>query len=254
MCGTIVSLIIGGRASANNAPLNEARQWVSEWVQTRQLISRTESEWISNREMLEQTKLLFERDLASVREQTSRLSTNTVQVEKERVEAEQRLNSARAGLSAMREVVGGLEMRVRELAATLPPPVIQIVQPLLARLPENPDGDRPSVPERLQTVVGFLNEVEKFHASIHVVGDRKPNAQGEQVAVDVLYVGLATAYYVDSSGEVAGHGKPDVTGWKWEASPKMAGQIRDAIAVYRSQKPAVFVGLPVSVSSTKEVR
>lgn len=238
-----------GVATGQTSGLTEARQWISEWVQARQLISRTEADWQQDREMLEQTRLLYERDLEAVRDQMGQLGTTSSEVDREREQTEARVAAAQQALDTLRTQVGAMERGVRTLLPQLPPPLIQILQPLVARLPENPDGNRPSVPERYQTVVGILNEIEKFHAAIHVVGDRKPNTEGEQVAVDVLYIGLAAAFYVDTSGEVAGRGVPGAAGWKWEPTPKLSGRIRETIAVYRNQKPAVFVGLPITLEA-----
>lgn len=235
-------------SAAPGAPLIEARQLISEWVRARQLLASTESDWESHKEMLEQTRVLFEREHASILEQMERLSTNSVKVDKERIEAEAKLAEARSGLEAMRGIVGVLEGRIRSMAIRLPQPLQQTVQPLLARLPEDPLGDRPSVPERMQTVVGFLNEVDKFNAAITVTSDRKPNDAGEQVAVDVVYLGLAVAYYVDTDGKIAGIGRPGATGWEWEPASELAAQIMEVVAVYRNQKPAVFVKLPLRVS------
>ena len=75
-------------------PLNETRSTLEKWVEARQLTSKAKSDWQSDKELLEQTSHLFERELASVEEQMIRLGTNSSQVEKERVEAnELRLKS-----------------------------------------------------------------------------------------------------------------------------------------------------------------
>jgi hypothetical protein len=65
--------------------------------------------------------------------------------------------------------------------------------------------------------------------------------------VDVIYLGLGIAYFVDAAGEVAGMGSPGAGGWQWKLQPELGPKVRDAIAIYRSQKAAEFLGLPAVI-------
>jgi hypothetical protein len=236
-----------GRAADETAPLAEARETVAQWVQTRQLISGTKSGWESDRETLEQTKALFERELAQVREKFSKVSTHSSVADQERETAESRLKRHVDALEDGAALAAQLEDKVRSVLPLLPAPLLATLKAVTDRLPADSSTTKAAVTERLQTVVALLNEVDKFNSAVTVAPEKRANAKGEQVAVDTLYLGLAGAWFADSTGELAGSGTPTAKGWQWKIQPEIGSQVRDAVAVYRSQRPAAFVALPASV-------
>jgi hypothetical protein len=223
------------------------RELVARWVQTEQLTSQTRSEWERDKEVLQQTRVLYERELQSLSETLARISTNSTQVELERKAAEAELNESAAALERARQIVSALEKELGALIPLLPTPLLEQARPLLHRLPTNSATTSAPVTERIQAVVGFLNEVDKFNGAVAVVSGREPDAQGREVSVDVLYVGLGVAYYSDPTGDVAGSGTPTPQGWRWTLQPALGPRIRDAIAMYRNTRQANFVGLPIRI-------
>jgi hypothetical protein len=238
---------VEGLAADETGPLASARETVAQWVQTRQLISGTKTGWESDRETLEQTKALFERELTQAREKLSKVSTNSSVADKEREAAEKELKQHADALDAGSALAAQLEDKVRSVLPLLPPPLLATLKSVTDRLPADSSNTKAAVTERLQTVVALLNEVDKFNNAVTVAPEKQANAKGEQVAVDTLYLGLAGAWFVDSTGELAGSGTPTAKGWQWKIQPEIASQVRDAVAVYRSQKQAAFVALPASV-------
>ena len=235
------------RAAESAGPLATTRETVAQWVQTRQLISETRTGWESDRETLGQTKALFERELATIQEKLSKVSTNSSVADAERLAAEAELKKHADALDAAKTLVAELEGQVRKLLPLLPAPLLATAKPVIDRLPADSAATQAATTERLQSVVALLNEIDKFNNAVTVVPEKRANAQGEEVAVDTLYLGLAGAWFVDSTGTVAGSGAPSASGWQWKLQPEIAPQVRDAVAVYRSQKPAAFVALPASV-------
>jgi hypothetical protein len=223
------------------------RETLAQWVQTRQLISRTEADWNADKETLQQSKALYERELATVQAQIARISTNSTVANRERLTAEADLKDMTAGVDAARTTVARLETEVRVLIPLLPPPLKATAQPLIDRLPADSAATKAGATERLQTVVSLLNEIDKFHNTLTIANEKQPNTKGELISVDVVYVGIATAYFVDASGTVAGIGSPGDSGWTWQLKPEIGPAVRDSIAMYRSQKPAAFVGLPAVI-------
>ena len=71
---------------------------------------------------------------------------------------------------------------------------------------------------------------------------------GSSAEVATMYVGLGQAYYVKPNAPVAGVGRPGPEGWVWTAANEVAERVASAIAVFRNEKPAAYVPLPVKVS------
>ncbi len=245
--GVIVS-VPNTNAPAAESPLEATRAGVAQWVQTRQLISSTRSDWERDKEALTQTKALYERELASIEERFSRLSTNVTQVDRDLTQARVETEAAEAALARAKELAGALESRLNALLPQLPPPLRQQADPLLKRLPKNADSaEKASAAERLQTVVGLLNEIDKFNGSVAVVSEVQKTADGAEVQVDTVYLGLAQAWFVDREATIAGVGVPGARGWEWESRPELAPAIRLAIAAYREAETPQFVLLPFTL-------
>ncbi|MCF7764533.1 MAG: DUF3450 domain-containing protein [Verrucomicrobia bacterium] len=247
ICWLSLAAIVGMPLQAAETRLSEVRTALEKWVETRQLIGKTESDWKVNGETLRQTIQLLEQERASIREQMTTVSTNSVTVAKERVEAEISKKELTLGLDSVRELVSGFEARLRELSAAFPPPLLERIQPVLQRIPADSAQTKLSASERVQTVVTLLNEIDKFNGAITVASQVQKNPSGAEVQVDTLYLGLGQAYFVDKSGDYAGVGIPTVRGWDWEARPGLASKINQALAIYRNTRPAEFLSLPAQI-------
>lgn len=239
--------LVPGRVRAAESALSAARTGVEQWVQARQLISRTRSDWDAEKEMLLQSKALFERELAGVEEQFTKVATNSTQVERERLAAETELRESNDTLQHARGLVAGLEGKVRALTPRLPTPLLESMQPLLARLPEDAASTKVGVTERVQTVVSLLNEIDKFNNSVTIHSEKLKNAAGEEVSVETVYVGLGAAYFVNQTGDFAGAGQPGSKGWEWSIQAALADRVREVVRIYRGERTAHFVPLPVSI-------
>lgn len=232
--------------AAENA-LTETRSTLEKWVETRRLISKTKTDWQSDKELLEQSLALFDRELKTVEEQLSKLTTNQTQVDKERLQAESQLKSANDALDGMKTFAASFETELAKQIPLLPVPLQDLLKPLLARLPANPKETKMQSPERIQLLIAILNELDKFNNGIGIFSEKRRNAKGEDVAVETVYVGLGAAYFVNESGDFAGTGVPSATGWNWTPRPELASSIRDVIRIYRNEQPARFIALPASV-------
>jgi hypothetical protein len=219
---------------------------LEQWVETRQLISRARSDWQSDKEMIEQNIKLYERELEAVADQMSKVSTNSVQVEKERAEAEALRKTANESLERAREFAGQFEAKLKALAPKLPVPLQDILKPLLGRIPTDPHT-RSTVAERMQVIVGILNEVDKFNNAVSVFSEKRTNPRGEEMAVETIYVGLGAAYFVNDAGNFAGMGVPGANGWEWTSRPELASAVKSILRIYRNERPAKFVALPAVI-------
>ncbi|MCX8091614.1 MAG: DUF3450 domain-containing protein [Verrucomicrobiae bacterium] len=247
VCLTLLCASSAAVVAGELSPVGAARTALEQWVQTRQLISKTRSDWQADRELLEQSIRMFERELQSLGDQLGNVSTNRTRADEEREAALAQQRELHAALERARELAGALEQRVRALAPAFPPPLLEKVQPLLQRIPADPAATKAGPVERLQTVVGLLNEVDKFNAAVTVVNEVRKNPAGAEVQVETIYVGLAQAYFVDKAGQYAGVGVPSRQGWQWTERRELVEPIRKALAVYKNTTPAAFVALPVQI-------
>jgi cytochrome c556 len=227
--------------------LSDQRAVFEKWVQTRQLIARVKADWQSDQDTLQAGIAMFERELKALDEQIAKADTGSRQVLEEKARLEIEKQQLLAASERVQALVIALEDQLKSLTKLLPEPVLEKVQPFLKRLPENPAQTKLTNPERLQTIIGVLNEVEKFHNAVSVVTEIRKNPAGAEVQVRTIYFGLGQAWFVDKAGEYAGTGVPGPNGWEWTAQNALAGKVARAIAVYENAAPAEFVPLPVTL-------
>jgi hypothetical protein len=101
--------------------------------------------------------------------------------------------------------------------------------------------------ERIQVIVGILNELDKFNNAVNVFSEKRKNPKGEEVSVQTLYVGLGAAYFVNDTADFAGVGSPGANGWEWTVRPELASAVQEAVKMYRNERTAHFVPLPVTI-------
>ena len=242
----VLLLATAGRSLSAETPLRETRATLEKWVELRQLISKTKSDWQTDKETIQQTTQLFERELKALEEQMTKLNTNSVQVDKERAEAESLKSASIASLDRAKQFAAEFEKKLRDASLQMPTPLQETMKPLFNRMPSDPTT-KMSAAERVQLIVGVLNEMDKFNNAVNVFSEKRQNLKGEEVAVETVYVGLGAAYFVNDTGDFAGTGSAGKTGWEWSTRPELAASIREVIRIYRNERPAKFVSLPASV-------
>ena len=75
----------------------------------------------------------------------------------------------------------------------------------------------------------------------------RKDAEGNERQVQVIYLGLGQAYFVDQNNTIAGRGAPGSEGWMWSFNNGLASKIRKIIGIYENGLPAEFVSIPVEI-------
>ena len=233
-------------AEAENK-LSATRDTLGKWVETRQLVSKTRADWQTDKETIEQTIALFERELKGVEEQMGKVSTNSSQADKERVQTEAGIKSANEALEPAQKFAAGFEVQLMKLVPQLPQPLQDILKPTLAKLPADSANTKAKPTERIQVIVGALNEIDKFNNAVTIFNEKRKNPAGTEVAVETVYVGLGGAYFVNEAGDFAGSGTPGAGGWEWTVKPDLAASVKEVIKIYRAEHTARFVALPAVI-------
>ena len=81
-----------------------------------------------------------------------------------------------------------------------------------------------------------------------MVEETRKLAGGKKMTVDVVYLGLARAFYTSGAGDTAGIGTPTSNGWQWQEKPDLADEIRKTIAVHQKDSSPQLLKLPISIS------
>ncbi len=226
--------------------LDETRLTMDKWIETQQIISRESKDWQQGKEILLGRLELVKNEIASLQSKIGEAQAGVVEADRKRGELVAENDRLKAANAQLNEAVAGMEAEVRKLFKTLPEPIATRLQPLYQRVPEDPTKTNVSAAERFQNVLGILNEVNKANSEITVAFEVRNLSDGRPAEVQVMYVGLAQAYYVSAGGE-AGIGKPTPDGWVWESSNSIAGDVLMAFDILQGKHSPAFVPLPVTI-------
>ena len=224
----------------------EAREVIAQYVKTRQEIARVENEWKAYQELTSRRIDLYNTEIEALRKQIEKAEADTTQAERTIAGIKDEITTLRQADAIVAEALPALEDQLRILAQYFPTPLKEKTDRLMPELGRK--GAQAST--RLAVLMGILGEVDKFNTEFFYTRDEKQLPSGETKLVDVIYLGMAVAYYSDRDGKIAGVGTPASGGWKWTERNDIAPAIRDAVLYYNGDiKPAKLVDLPLEIQS-----
>jgi len=236
----------GATSTPGGPTVDETRVVLGKWIETQQIIAKERNEWQQGKEILVGRLELVKKEQATLEEKIAQAQKSVDESDAKRREIEAQDLQLKATGDQLAAAVTRIEADVRRLFASLPEPTQTKLQPLHQRIPEDPETTHVSIAERFQNVLGILNELNKDNNEITVGYEVRNLADGKPAEVRTLYVGLAQAYYVSAGGE-AGIGRPTESGWKWEPSKAIAGDVLTAFDILQGKHTPAFVPLPVNI-------
>lgn len=233
-------------AQAARPSLEETRLTLTKWIETQQIISKERNDWQQGKEILQSRIELVGKEVGILKERITQSEAAVVESNKKRDQLIAENDLLKASTAQLSNAVTAMEEQVRKLAKLMPDPVGARLVPLLQRIPVDPSNTRVSTAERFQNVLGVLNELNKVNSEISVTYEIRTLADGSSSEVQVLYVGLAQAYYISPRGE-AGIGRPTDDGWRWEPAPATSESILTALEIIQGKQTPSFVPLPIKI-------
>lgn len=244
--GTFAALAAVAPQQAPPASLEGARLTLSKWIETQQIIAKERNDWAQGKEILQGRIDLVGKEVSVLKEKISQSEAAVSESNRKRDELVAENDQLKALAGQLDSSARSMEAQVRALARSMPEGVLTKLQPLLDRIPAEGATVRVSTAERFQNVLGILNEMNRANSEISVAYEIRKLADGSSSEVQVIYVGLAQAYYVSPSGE-AGIGTPGPEGWTWKPLPNAAGDILFALEIIQGKHSPAFVPLPVTI-------
>lgn len=242
------ALAFAACAACAQEELEAARQSLEKWLETQRLISKEEQEWRVGKELLQERVDLIRKESEALKGKIEQTRKETAEAAAKVAELKTQNEGLKVGVKALHDDIKNLELRTLAILPWTPEPVRQRVAPLSQRIPANPAESKLSLSERYQNVIGTLNELNKAARELSVSGEVRKLADGRQVEASVFYIGLSQAYYVNEKSAVAGVGRLGPLGtWEWVEQNDLVGPVSQVLGIYKSEKPAAYVALPVSV-------
>jgi hypothetical protein len=242
----LVGVLSPGVLSAQNE-IRITRDVLTQWVETKQIISEEKADWKVEASILNDTLELLTAELKRLSDSLQDLDASATAADEERTQLAARKEALTAASAAVESSIGGLETQMKRIIRSLPDPLIKQIQPLIRRIPEDPEQTKLSLGERVQNIVGILSQADKFNGSLTDVSDSREIREGKVVEVRTLYWGLAMAYFVDASGDYAGVGFPGADGWEWSQVESAGSEIKRLMEIYAGSGDIEFIEVPARV-------
>lgn len=226
---------------------DDARVVLKEWVETQRLIAEERRNWKLGKQSLTDSIALVRDEIETLSERKQNDEASIVQADSKRTELLARNTELKEASGSLVETISGFEITLKELIPGLPNPLAERLAPIIQSLPEDSAETDQTLSERFLSVIGILQEVDKFNGEIHVVSEVRDLGNGNSAEVAVMYLGIGMAFYATTDETAGGYGIPTKEGWVWTADNDIAPQVALSIAIQRNEAPAAYVKLPVSI-------
>lgn len=226
-------------ADPAEADVAALRETIARIVEVKGQASAERTEWQARKDEMAALLDLHRRELELLNEELEKAGGSAGAFDEKKREAEAELEQLKAARRVAREAVARNRERALALAAKFPQPLAEETE--VERLDLEAWSPEKEPRDGLQAMLGLLTKAEQFNRRI----TRGRREQGGR-EVEVLYLGLARAYYADRSGN-AGYGVPAEGGWQWTEARELNGEVLKAFDEIDRKRPPELVELPVEI-------
>lgn len=231
--------------------LADARAAVSQWVDVERTISREALAWAEKKILLNDLVAVAQAEIKTLKANIAEADKATGVAETRRAQLVEKRDNNAALAKTIETFLVRIEGRLRALTPRLPKPLTDKLASLIQRLPKDSEDTELGIAVRMQTVMGYIAEVQRFDTMVTLGEELRDPGTGEPKEVRTIHFGLGAAYYVAADDSDAGFGGATEDGWNWQSQPALAPAIREAVTTAQGkQREARFLALPVA---TKEV-
>ena len=242
----LFTLVVAHGVVAQEPPLPKAvevQSQLEQWVKTRQLISEEASSWEAEKATLTELNSVRQQESVQLDEFVTAAGQRVAEISDKRTAFAKEEADLKAWRSELEKRLADLRPKLAPLLPRLPPPLREKIEESLIRI-ESPDPDEP-LQNRTRDILLVLQSYLDFQNTFTVDSDVR-EIDGARREIDILYLGMTQAWYVDTKGKHSGYGHPSNAGWEWTEDASIAANVRAAIEIQTKRAMADFVELPIN--------
>lgn len=249
----LFSLPLGAEPNAV-AELDTVRENLSRALAYRDQAAREQQAWELRKGEMENLILLAEeetRNLETIIELARPILEN---LESRKLELAMASEESRDLVDFLRSAAPALGANLLEKSARWPEPLIREVQPQLheieinlARLPGT--GSEPGLQKLIRSTIEALEVALAFQNKIHLNSVLHTLEDGRTAHFEVVYLGLATGFYLSDELGLVGEIVMRDGEWRWEARDDLLEPVRTFVEILKEERRATWVGLPIGSTS-----
>lgn len=234
-----LTLALHSGAQEPEPTVEELRETIAKIVDTQSMDSAELLGWEARKAEMAALLDLHRRELTLLDEELGKAGQSAPSHEEATAEMKAKIEALKQTRRLTAEAVARNVPRMIALAQRFPDPLLADSTAELAALNEWKPADEPR--EALRSILALLSKAEQFNRRL-----TRTTAIRDNREVQVLYLGLAQAFYTDRK-EKAGIGKPAPDGWKWTAQPAILNELNTALDTLDKKHPPTMVRLPLEI-------
>lgn len=227
-----------------STPPGVVEEKIQQWVQAKKTLAAERADWAEEKQQLKDLNAIRRTELAELQAIVTNLSSRLNAAVTKREDLEDSEKKLQTELAALEQRVVAWEQTLLPKLSALPQPLLDTLADPIARVKNRRAKPGEKVDARVRDIVFILAEISAFHHDLRIHSELR-EINGESREVDVLYLGLAQAFYVNKDGSFAGRGLPGSDGWTWSPSNALASDIRSAIDMARKDDAPGMIRLPI---------
>jgi hypothetical protein len=240
-CAAAILCFLSLRLAAQETGLEfiELRETISKIVDTRTLESKERLDWEAGKAEMAALLELHQRELGLLNEELEKAGQSAPGHADSTEDLKAEIESLKAARRTASEAAARTIPRTLALSKRFPAPLQKDCETDLATLSTWKSGEDPR--PALQAELSIFAKADQFNRRLTRVADIRANRE-----VEVLYLGLAAAYYTGRGGN-AGTGHPGPDGWVWNEQPGIADEINRIFDTLDKKRPPSMVKLPLEI-------
>ena len=228
--------------------MDQTRALLRKWSETEKMIAAERAEWEQGRALLEGRISLVQQSIEDMKKKISDADAKLAEAKQKADEVDKEKAQITEASKALLAAAPALEKGVQDLVTKVPSNVREKIKPLADRLPKTEEEAMgKQAAERVQTVLGILNELNKANLEIASLPEIHDIGGGKKAEVKTIYIGLGQGYFVNAAGDIAGVGTPGKDGWVWRTDPSIAKDMIEVLDVMKKTVSAKLVELPATL-------
>lgn len=213
---------------------------IRQWVETQKLQGKESADWSEQKKNMASLNEIRQKEIgqidALIESAGKRLSDATTKKDQLLAEKE----TLKRQREVIQERVQNLEISLRQKVGIFPDPLLSKVSDEVGRIRnEEIEG---SVQDRLRDIVAILSAASDFGHAMTITSEIR-SVGGNDVEVEVLYLGFSGAWYVSKNGKTSGWGKVQEGTWNWIEDSSVARPLSAAMEMYRKERAPDYIPL-----------
>ena len=228
-------------------PAGDLQETLKEWVLTRQLISREKAAWQEQKKTWTDLNEIRRLEKESLNEFIESARSRVPKITEEKAALASEEKALRDWRKESLRKIDEWEKKLLPLLPLFPAPLEDSLKEPITRLKAASiaeDEEPRPLQDRTRDVVLILQGFREFQSAVTTERELLAVGGSEPRELDVLYLGLSRAWFVDAAGTFSGYGRPTPGGWVWTEDSGIASRVRKAIEMADNRVPPEFLSLP----------